>query len=55
VGFDYMRLTTEGSIREAMFDQRLVRRDQAPTDLTWLPVSAALLLLLSRFLPRRAR
>jgi len=55
VGFDYMRLTTEGSIREAMFDQRLVRRDKAPTDLTWLPVSAALLLLLSRFLPRRAR
>jgi mxaL protein len=55
VGFDYMRLTTEGSIREAMLDPRLVRRDRAATDLTWLPVSAALLLLLSRFLPRRAR
>lgn len=51
VGFGYMRLTTRGSIREAMLDPHLVRRDRAATDLTWLPLSGALLLLLSRFLP----
>jgi len=51
VGFGYMRLTTEGSIRQAMFDPQLVRRERAATDLRWLPVAAALVLLLSRFRP----
>lgn len=58
VGFDYMRLTGvsltgPGSLGAALRDPRLVRRQEAPTDFSWIPVTAALLLLLSRFRPRR--
>ena len=58
VGFDYMRLaggslTGPGSIGAALRDPRFIRRQEAPTDFSWIPVSAALLLLVSRFRPRR--
>jgi mxaL protein len=58
VGFDYMRLTGVSltgpdSISAALRDPRFVRRQEAPTDFSWVPVTAALLLLLSQFRPRR--
>jgi mxaL protein len=51
VGFGYMRLTTPESIGTAMRDARLARRAKTRVDFAWLPVSAAILLLLSRFRP----
>ena len=51
VGFGYTRLAGPQSIASAMRDARFVRREPAPVDFYWLPVSAALLLLLSRFRP----
>jgi mxaL protein len=54
VGFGYTRLTDFTSIGVAMRDARLVRRAPAPVDFYWLPVSAAVLLLVWRFWPFRA-
>ena len=51
VGFSYARLSGPGSVAAAMLDPRFVRREKAPVDLYWLPVAAALLLLLIRFRP----
>lgn len=58
VGFDYTRLdgaslAGPGSLGAALRDPRFVRREQAPTDFSWVPVTAALLLLISRFRPRK--
>ena len=55
VGFGYTRLTDALSIDVAMRDPRLVRRAPAPVDFYWVPVSAALLLLVWRFWPFRRR
>jgi mxaL protein len=55
VGFSYTRLTTPESLGTAMRDARLVRREKTPVDFYWLPVSAAVLLLVSRFRPDSRR
>ena len=55
VGFSYTRLTGPDSIGAAMRDPRFVRRAPAPVDLYWLPVAAALVLLVIRFWPTRRR
>lgn len=49
VGYGYTRLAGPDSIGAAMRDARFVRRAPAPTDLYWLPVSLAVLLLVMRF------
>jgi mxaL protein len=51
VGFEYARLASPGQIAEAMRDSRFAQRRPVPTDLSWLPVSAALVLLALRFRP----
>jgi mxaL protein len=51
VGFGYTRLTTPQSLTAAMLDARFIRRAPSPTDLSWIPVSIALLLLLAYFRP----
>jgi mxaL protein len=51
VGFDNARLERPSSIRRAMQDRRFSRRTLVPTDLSWLPAMAALILLLLRFRP----
>lgn len=53
IGFDYARLTGPGSLRAAMQDERFARRRPTPVDLSWIPVSFALLLLALRFRPDR--
>lgn len=51
VGFEYMHLTRLSQIAEAMHDSRFAQRRSVPTDLYWLPASAALILLALRFGP----
>ena len=51
VGFGYTRLSGTDSIRSAMRDPRFIRQSPAPTDLYWIPLSAALLLLIAHFRP----
>ena len=51
VGFGYARLVSPDSIRSALRDPRFVRRSPAPTDLYWIPLSAALLLFIAHFRP----
>lgn len=51
VGFSYVRLTTPESLGAAMRDPRFARRAPAPTDLYWIPVAIALLLLVAHFRP----
>jgi len=51
VGFEYARLARPSSLSEAMRDGRFAHREPVPTDLYWLPASAALLLLAWRFRP----
>ena len=51
VGFGYARLTSPESLGTAMRDPRLIRRKDAPMDFYWLPVLAAVALLVSRFRP----
>lgn len=51
VGFGYARLSSPESIARAMLDKRFARREQAATDLYWIPALMALLLLAARFSP----
>ena len=51
VGFEYARLTRPSQIAEAMRDSRFAQRRPVPTDLYWLPATAALILLTLRFRP----
>jgi mxaL protein len=51
VGFEYARLIGPESISEAMRDPRFARARPVPIDLYWVPVAAALLLLVIRFRP----
>ena len=51
VGFGYTRLATPDSIRSALRDPRFIRRSPAPTDLYWIPLSLALMLLVAHFRP----
>jgi mxaL protein len=51
VGFDYARLTGVESIGNALRDPRFARRRPVPTDLSWLPILAALALLVLHFRP----
>ena len=51
VGFEYARLAGPASISDAMRDPRFARARPVPIDLYWLPVAAALLLLVIRFRP----
>ena len=51
VGFDYARLSSSESIARVMLDKRFARRAKAATDLYWIPVVIALLLLAARFSP----
>jgi mxaL protein len=51
VGFDYAHLTRPSQIAEAMRDSRFAQRRPVPTDLYWLPATAALILLALRFRP----
>jgi mxaL protein len=51
VGFEYAHLVGLDSIRDAMLDSRYAQRRPVPTDLYWLPATAALLVLALRFRP----
>lgn len=51
VGFGYTRLTTADSLANAMRDARFARRAPAPTDLYWIPLAIALLVLVAHFRP----
>ena len=57
VGFDYATLDDVSALARLMRDPRLARRVAVPTDVSWLPAAAALLLLAWHFrpdaLPRR--
>ena len=51
VGYSYARLRSTESIRPVLLDARAARRVMVPTDLSPLPVAAALLLLALNFMP----
>ncbi|MEC5404586.1 MxaL protein [Paraburkholderia sp. MPAMCS5] len=51
IGFGYRRLADAASLRDAMLDARLARREKVPTDVRWCPALLALLLLVARFMP----
>ncbi len=51
VGFEYARLTDVASLGKALFDARFAVRHATPTDLSWLPASIALLILVFTFRP----
>jgi mxaL protein len=53
VGFDYARLSNLDSMSEAMRDKRFAARRPIPTELQWLPLLAALILLIVYFRPDR--
>ncbi len=53
VGFDYARLTGLESIGTALRDTRFAQRRPVPTELNWLPILAALVLLALHFRPDR--
>ena len=55
VGFDYARLADERSVSESMRDSRYAHRQAVPTDVSWVPAMAALLLLILRFRPEEFR
>ncbi|HYJ20024.1 MAG TPA: vWA domain-containing protein [Burkholderiales bacterium] len=55
VGFDYARLADERSVSESMRDPRYAHRQAVPTDVSWVPAMAALLLLIWRFRPEGPR
>ncbi len=52
IGFDYTHLTTVESIRDAMLNRRLSESRRAPTDLTWIAATLALIALLIGFGPK---
>jgi mxaL protein len=54
VGFDYARLTGLESIGSALRDTRFARRRPVPTQLNWLPILTALVLLALHFRPDRS-
>ncbi|MBW9103151.1 MxaL protein [Paraburkholderia phenoliruptrix] len=54
VGFNYRRMIDAESLRDALLDERLSRRETVPTDLRWCPAVLALLLLVWRFMPESA-
>jgi mxaL protein len=51
VGFEYAHLTRPSQVAETMRDSRFAQRRPVPTDLYWLPATAALILLALRFRP----
>jgi mxaL protein len=51
VKLDYVRLTDQGSLSDAMTDRRFARQRQVPTDLSWLAAALALVLLTVRLRP----
>ena len=51
VGFDYVHLDGEAALRQAILDPRHARRAPVLTDLSWVLVAAALLLLAWRLKP----
>lgn len=55
LGFEYAHLTGPASLGTALRDPRFVRRRPAPTDLYWLAVAAAVVLLAVRFRPDARR
>jgi mxaL protein len=52
VGFDYAALTDASTLARLMHDPRLARRAAVPTDVSWLPALAALMLLAWHFRPQ---
>jgi quinoprotein relay system zinc metallohydrolase 2 len=55
VGFGYARLRSLEAIRPVLHDPRAAQRVMVPTDLSPLPLAAALLLLAFNFMPLRHR
>ena len=51
LGFNYARLRGPASLSETLRDPRFARRRPEPTDLYWLPVALAVLILALRFRP----
>ena len=51
VGFDYATLADASTLAGLMRDPRLARRVAVPTDVSWLPAAAALILLAWHFRP----
>ena len=51
VGFDYATLDDPSTLARLMRDPRLARRVAVPTDVSWLPAAAALILLAWHFRP----
>jgi mxaL protein len=55
IGFDYVRLRELSTLGEALRDSRYSVRKPVPTDFSWLPAAAALILLAWRFRPESVR
>jgi len=53
VNLEYTRLANPASLSDAMSDSRFARRQQVPTDLSWVAAALALLLLVVRLRPER--
>jgi mxaL protein len=51
VGFDYATLDDASTLARLMHDPRLARRAAVPTDVSWVPAAAALILLAWHFRP----
>jgi mxaL protein len=55
VGFEYARLSSPGSLSDAMQASRFAQRTLVASDVSWLPALAALIVLGLRFAPERGR
>ena len=55
VGFEYRRLTDAPALGTAITDRRFVRRRSTSTDVSWLPVALAVMVLAFHFRPQVGR
>lgn len=53
-GFEYARLNDANTLRMVLRDERFARKRPVETDIKWLPLSLALLMLSGRFCPTRS-
>ncbi len=53
IGFDYARLADIKTLSKSMRDGRYAHRAPVPTDFSWVPAAAALLVLVLRFIPTK--
>ncbi len=53
-GFEYARLNDANTLRAVLRDERFARKRPVETDIKWLPLGLALLMLAGRFCPTRS-